>query len=154
MKLLFKQRVFAWLDSYDIYDEDKEILFKIEGQFALMKKLNVYDKDNNHIATLENIFSFRPQYRIKINDETVGTITKEITFFKPKFNIDYNGWSVDGDYWDWNYTIKEKGRHIANINKEFTWLNDTYTIDVPDENNVLMALLVVLTIDAMKDDSN
>ncbi len=153
MKLLFKEKAFSWLDSYEIYNENKEVLFKVKAQFTLMKTLNVYDSSDNHIATLEENFSIKPKYTIKINNETVGTIIKEFTFFKTELNIDYNGWNVNGDFWDWNYTINENGKHIANINKEFTWLNHTYTIDVDDENNVLMALLVVLTIDAIQHES-
>ena len=29
MKLLFKQRIFSWFDSYDIYNENGETLFQV-----------------------------------------------------------------------------------------------------------------------------
>ena len=32
MKLLFKQRMFSWFDSYDIYDEDGNTFFTVEGK--------------------------------------------------------------------------------------------------------------------------
>ena len=34
MKLLFKQRFFSWFDSYDIYDENGDTVYTVEGQLA------------------------------------------------------------------------------------------------------------------------
>ena len=34
MKLLFKQRIFSWLDSYDIYDENENTVYTIKGQLS------------------------------------------------------------------------------------------------------------------------
>lgn len=32
MKLLFKQRFFSWFDSYDIYNEDGQVIYQVEGK--------------------------------------------------------------------------------------------------------------------------
>lgn len=34
MKLLFKQRFFSWFDSYDIYNEDGQIIYQVEGKLS------------------------------------------------------------------------------------------------------------------------
>lgn len=34
MKMLFKQRMFSWFDSYDIYDEYGNTLFVVKGQLS------------------------------------------------------------------------------------------------------------------------
>ena len=31
MKMLFKQRLFSWFDSYNIYDERENVLFTVDG---------------------------------------------------------------------------------------------------------------------------
>ena len=31
MKLLFKQRAFTWFDSYDIYDENENTVYVVNG---------------------------------------------------------------------------------------------------------------------------
>ena len=31
MKLLFKQRTFSWLDSYDIYNENGQTVYTVRG---------------------------------------------------------------------------------------------------------------------------
>ena len=33
MKLLFKQRLFSWFDSYDIYDEFGNTVYVVKGQY-------------------------------------------------------------------------------------------------------------------------
>ena len=39
MKLLFKQRFFSWLDSYDIYDENNNVLFQVKDELSWGHKL-------------------------------------------------------------------------------------------------------------------
>ena len=43
MKLLFRQRIFSWLDSYDIYNEKGETLFVVRGQLSWGHCLKIYD---------------------------------------------------------------------------------------------------------------
>ena len=35
MKLLFKQRLFSWLDSYDIYDENEQTVYVVKDNLPL-----------------------------------------------------------------------------------------------------------------------
>ena len=151
MRLNFKQRFFSWLDSYDIYDEDGATVFTVEGRLSWGHCLHVMDACGNHIGTLqERVFTFLPQFEIYINDNYLGCIKKEFTFFKPQFTIDCNGWRIDGQWMEWDYTIMEGSRKVAVITKELFHWTDTYVIDVADPRDALGALLVVLAIDAEK----
>ena len=86
-----------------------------------------------------------------LGNRYAGSICKEFTFFKPKFNIDYNGWTVDGDWFEWDYNILDSsGRSVANISKQLWNWTDTYVIDVYDPNDAVCALMLVLAIDAEK----
>ena len=42
MKLLFKQRLFSWFDSYDIYDEAGNTAFVVKGELAWGHLLRIY----------------------------------------------------------------------------------------------------------------
>ena len=53
MKLLFKQRIFSWLDSYDIYDEKGETVYTVKGQLSFGHKLFIYNKYGEHIGTIK-----------------------------------------------------------------------------------------------------
>ncbi|MCM1365514.1 MAG: LURP-one-related family protein [Faecalibacterium sp.] len=152
MKLLFKQRFFSWFDSYDIYNEYGTAVYTVEGQPAWGHKLHILDNHGRHIATLrQEIFTFLPRFNMFVGDRQVGTIKKEFTFFKPSFSIDYNGWSVNGEFFEWDYTITDySGRTAAVISKELFNFTDTYVIDVTDDKDALYALMVTLAIDAEK----
>ena len=63
MKLLFKQRIFSWLDSYDIYDEKGETVYTVKGQLSFGHKLFIYNKYGEHIGTIkEEILTFFPTF--------------------------------------------------------------------------------------------
>ena len=152
MKLLFKQRFFTWFDSYDIYDEAGQTLFTVEGQLAWGHTLHINDASGVHIATVKpRMFTFLPKFDLYEGEALVGTITKDFTLFRPAFEIDCNNWQIQGDFMEWDYDILDKfGNSVASISKElFNW-TDTYVIDVPDPDNALYALMVVLAIDAEK----
>ena len=152
MRMLFKQRFFSWFDSYDIYDEDGNVLFTVEGQLAWGHRLHILDAQGVHIATVkEHIFTFLPQFDLYLGEEQVGTLSKELALFSPRYNIDYNGWTVTGDFWEWEYTIRDSaGQPAAEISKQLMNWTDTYVIDVPNPDDALPALMVVLAIDAEK----
>ena len=152
MKLLFKQRLFSWFDSYDIYNEAGETVYTVQGQLACGHCLKIYDAAGREIGTVkERIFSFLPKFEMYLGERYIGCISKEFTFFMPKYHIDCNGWQVDGDWLEWDYSIFDKnGRQIASVNKEIWNWTDTYVIDVVDQADALCALMLVLAIDAEK----
>lgn len=151
MRLYFKQRFFSWLDSYDIYDESGNTAFTVEGKLSWGHCLHVNDCDGVHIGTLqEKIFTFLPQFELYVGEEYIGRIRKEFSFFKPQFTIECNGWTVDGDWMEWDYGIWDGQRQVAAIRKELFHLTDTYVIDVAQPDDALLALMVVLAIDAEK----
>lgn len=99
----------------------------------------------------ERIFTLLPKFEVYLGDQYVGSISKEFSFFTPRFNIDYNGWHVEGDFFEWDYSILDQsGRQIAEVSKQlFNW-TDTYVIDVQNPSDALGALMLVLAIDAEK----
>lgn len=152
MKLLFKQRFLSLLDSYDVYDEDGTTVFQVEGQFALGHKCVVYDARGNELGTVKQVLlTFLPRFDIYVGDELKGTISKELSIFKPKYDIDFNGWYIEGDFFEWDYSIFDaNGNCIATISKELLKLTDTYSIDVSNPDDALDAMLFVIAIDAEK----
>jgi len=152
MKLLFKQRLFSWFDSYDIYDEAGNTKFVVKGELAWGHLLRIYDANGNEIGCIkEKILTWLPKFEMYIGDRYVGCISKELTFFTPKYNIDYNGWHVEGDWFEWDYSIiNSAGQNVASVSKELWNWTDTYMIDVNNPQDAVYALMLVLAIDAEK----
>ena len=152
MKLLFKQKFFSWFDSYDIYNEAGQTVYTVKGQLSWGHCLKIYDALGNEIGTVkERIFTWLPKFEMYLGDRYIGCISKEFTFFKPKFDIDYNGWHVDGDGFEWDYSIMNStGMNVATVSKALWNWSDTYVIDVLDPQDAICALMLVLAIDAEK----
>ena len=152
MRLLFKQRFFSWLDSYDIYDESGATVYTVKGQLAWGHCLKIFDAWGREVGTVkERVLTLLPKFEIYLGDVYWGCISKEFSLFKPKYNIDCNGWHIDGDFFEWDYTIIDaSGYMVAQISKELLHWTDTYVIDVLRPEDALCALMFVLAIDAEK----
>jgi len=151
MRLWFKQRFFSWFDSYDIYDDAGNPLYTVEGQLAWGHCLKVFDASGAELGTVrEVILTFLPRFEIWQGGRCLGTIAREFALFSPRYHIDFMGWDVDGDFLEWDYTIRSGSRVVATVSKELFHWTDTYAIDVVNPADALPALMFVLAIDAEK----
>lgn len=89
-----------------------------------------------------------PVFEIEIGGRTMGRIEKRFTMFRPKYDIDFNGWRAEGDFLGWEYDVYSGCSAVAHITKELFHWGDTYVIDYPDPADEVMALLLVIAIDA------
>ena len=156
MRLLFKQRLFSWFDSYDIYTEDGSVCYTVKGQLAWGHLLKVYDAQGHAVGEVrERLLSLLPKFEVSCGGQYLGCIRKEFSLLRPRFNIDYNGWSVQGDWMGWDYTITGPGgRCIATVSKELLRMTDTYVLEIKDPADALHVLLFALAMDAEKCSSN
>ncbi len=152
MRLLFKQRIFSWFDSYDITDEDGNKVYEVKGQLAWGHCLKIFDIYGREVGMVkEKILTFLPKFEIYEQGRYLGCISKEWTFLKPKYNIEYKGWHVEGNWLEWDYIITgADGRKIASVSKEYFHLSDTYVLDVVNSEDAFYVLMFVLAIDAEK----
>ena len=151
MRLLFKQRLFSWFDSYDIFDEEGNTVYTVKGELSWGHRLQIYDAQGEHLGTVqEKVLTLLPQFQLYLGDRLAGTITKEFTFFRPRFTLDCNGWTVDGDLWEWDYQVMDGSRTVMSLQKQVWNWTDTYSMNIPQPKDALLCLMIVLAIDAAK----
>lgn len=152
MKILFKQRLFSWFDSYDIYDENGRTLFTVEGKLSWGHCLHILNAAGEHIGTVqERVLTFLPQFELYAYGEYLGCLRKEFTLFSPRFTIDCSDWEIEGSWTEWDYSVVSPSQGVvASIGKELFQWTDTYVLDVPDPDNALCVLMLALAIDAEK----
>lgn len=152
MRLLFRQRMFSWFDSYDIYDERGQTVYVVKGQLSWGHCLKIYDSHGQEVGTVkERIFSLLPRFELYLGTRYMGCISRELSLFRPRYQIDCMGWQIQGDFMEWEYTIQGSNRAcIATVSKElFNW-TDTYVLDIVNPADALMVLMFVLAVDAEK----
>lgn len=152
MKLLFKQRLFSWMDSYDIFDDAGQTVYTVKGVFGFGHRLRIFNAAGVEEGIVkEKVISWLPKFEIYRNELLVGTIHREFTFFKPRYNIDFNGWKVTGNWTEWDYTVLNAyGQTVATVSKQIWKLTDTYVLDVVNLQDAIYVLMLVLAIDAEK----
>ena len=68
MQLLFKQRLFSWFDSYDIYDETGNAVYTVKGQLAWGHCLKIFDVYGNELGMVQQkLFTLLPKFEIYMN---------------------------------------------------------------------------------------
>lgn len=152
MRLIFKQRFFSWLCSYDIFNQAGETVYTVKGQLSWGHCLKIFGSSGNELGTVkERIFTFLPKFEMYSGENYIGCISKEFSFLKPRYNIDCRGWHIEGDFFEWDYSIIDSfGKTVAVISKElFNW-TDTYVMDIEDPADALDVVMLVLAIDAEK----
>ena len=151
MKLYIKQKVFSWRDKFSITDADGVDQYYCQSEgFSFGKKLHLTDMNGNELAFIyERCFSFLPRYYVSQYGEVIAEVVKEFSFFNPKYRIDGLDWRVEGDIFDHDYVlVDQNGLTAAVIRKEwFTW-GDVYEVDVAEGTDPVIALAVVIVIDA------
>ena len=158
MKLLIKQRVFSWGDTYDVYDEAMQPRYFVKAAiFSLGPQIHVTDEyTGQEVGSIhQKLFTLMPQFNLVIGGMEMGCIRKQFSLFRPRYDLDINGWHVEGDIFGWDYDVVDGGGyHVMHITKELFHWGDTYVLDIPDERNGLLCLLIAIAIDAANCDND
>lgn len=150
MRLLIKQRVFSWADSYDVYDGNGDKKYFVKAEFlSLGHRLHVYDTSGRELGLIrQKIITMLPAFEIDVAGRYLGRVQKRFTLFHPKYEIDFNGWRAEGDFLGWDYDVYSGCSSVVHIRKELFHWGDTYVIDIAKPEDELMALMLVIAIDA------
>ncbi|WP_455721866.1 LURP-one-related/scramblase family protein [Agathobacter sp.] len=156
MKLLIKQRVFSWTDTYDVYDENGNPKYLVKNEmFSLVHRIHVTNMNGREIGRIiQNFTLFVPKFDVEIGGRPFGTIEKKFTLFYPKYELNYNGWRCEGDFLAWDYDVYSGCSAVVHISKELFHWGDTYVIDIADPKDEIMALMLAIAIDAANCSNN
>ncbi len=148
MKLYIKQKIFSLGEKFSVKDEYGRDRYFVEGEFfSIPKRFRIYDAGGRERLTIQSkMFTFMPCYEILRGGTVAAEIVKEFSFFCPKYRIDGSPFSVEGDFFDHDYTILRDGRAVAEISKEwFTW-GDSYMLNnmQNEDEELLLAILIVI----------
>ena len=153
MLLYMKQKVFSFKDRFTVTDRNGEARYFVEGKLISMgKKLTVSDAAGNEVAFVrQKVLTLLPKFFVEINGEEVAAIKKKLTFLKPKYEVEGLDWTVEGDFFAHDYSILENGEPIASIHKKWMSWGDSFELNISDSANEVIALAVILAIDAVMD---
>lgn len=149
MKLYMKQKVFTLRSQFTIQDESGQDVFAVEGEFlSIGSKLHIMDQAGREAAFIrQKVLSFLPRYFIEVGGQAVACVRQRFTFFGSRFEIEGTGWQAEGNFLAHEFLVTDSSQTIMAVRKAwFTW-GDSYELDIPSPENMLMAVCVMLAID-------
>ena len=153
MKLYVKQEFLSWKDRAWVKDETGADRYFIEGKvLSIGKKLWIMTPQGEQVAFVrQKVPTLMPRFIVEIGGNEVAQISKKFTFLKPKYEIEGLGWTVQGEFMAHDYTVLSADRPIITIHKKWMSWGDAYELDIADGTDDVLALAVVLAIDAVMD---
>lgn len=152
MELMIKQRVFAWGDTYDVYDAQGRPRYFVRSElFTLGHRIHVYEKyTDREVGSIEqHLLTFLPRFDIIMDGRVQGTVKKQFTWFFPAYDVDFKGWHCEGNLFGWDYRVMQGDMEVMTISKEWLTWGDTYILRYQNPANEMPGLLLVLAIDAV-----
>ncbi len=156
MQLYIKQRVFAWADTYDVYDETGEARYFVEAErFTFGHRIHVYEKrSGREVGSIhEHLLTLTAEFDIVMDGRVQGTVKKRFTLFNPSYDVNFRGWRAEGDFFGWDYRVMQGNVGVMSISKEWLSWGDTYTLNYINPEYEIPGLLLVLAIDAANCDN-
>ena len=121
--------------------------------FTFGRKLHLMSCRGEEVAFVrQKVFSFPPRYTVFQNGRPVADVLRCFGLMRRSYEIQGPGWTAEGDFFAHEFMITNGVFEIARVYREwFTW-GDAYVIDVDPTVDEVLALALVLVIDANNDD--
>ena len=151
MKLYIKQKVFSWGEKFSVKNEHEEDVYFVKGEvFSFGKKLHITDTNENELAFIkQKVMSFLPKYYIIQNEKQVAEVVKKFTVLTQKYIVNGLDLEISGDFLAHNYSVMNKnGDEVMTVTKKWLTWGDTYEIDTHDAIDPVIAVSLLIVIDA------
>jgi len=153
MRYVMKQKFWSWGDDFVIRDENGRDVYFVDGRaFSWGDKLSFQDMQKNEVAFIrQKLLSWGPTYEITRGGQLLAVVKKKLfTLLRCRFTVDVPGPDdlvAQGSFLDHEYNFERHDQTVAQVSKRwFSW-TDTYGVDIPHENDVLLVLASAVVID-------
>ena len=152
MLYMLKEKLWSFAGSYAIRDATKSPTFTVEGTaFSWGDKLSFRSASGQELAFIsQKLWSLKPRYELYRDGVKFAEVVKEWTWFRKQFTLDVpgpNDYTIDGSFWDYEYTFARSGTIVARVSRRLWSLADTYGVDIVDGEDDVAILATVVVID-------
>jgi len=155
MKLYIKQKIFTWFASYDVFNENNEIEYRIRGKMDWGRNVDIFKQDGRLVGNVkQQALAWLTTVHLNLDGQSIGRVRREWSWFRPKFKVEYNDWQIEGDFLRFNYVVKDAtGNVIITCQRKWFTIADAYEIDIANHVDPVVALMMVMAIDLCLDRS-
>lgn len=137
---------------FDIFSAEGNHIYTVNRKHFSKHTLIIYDSKKEEVGVVKKMmialrspFSFvsdARDYEMIINDTHVGRLKTHLKGAKRICSMMPNGWTVNGDFFESNYTILKDDSEVAQIH-ETTAMDESYVISFPDPENEITTIMIV-----------
>ena len=149
MKVYIKNKILTLGGSSEVLDEQKQPIYKVQGKvLSPTKKKFVYDMQGNLLYIVRNRW-----FNVFVNKTYIfdSEKVKIATIVKNKFSLSRNykikdcvdNIEIQGKFFGRTSDILRNGEEIGLITREFTMINDAFTLEANQEDIPFLTALVV-----------
>ena len=154
-RLFIKQKVFKITDHYQVMDENQNTVYQVDQDFKLIgNTVHVNDVSGREIFVIDKeILTFLPRYVVHFADGKKVVLKSRFTLFKKQIDVESEGLhlELEGNFFDFHFSVFENGREIGSITREFLTWGDTYVLNILDESKEAYVLALMIAVDCIKD---
>lgn len=154
-----RQNLISVGDDFWIENAEGERVYKVDGKVLRIRKTLVFeDAKGKKLAQIqERLLAIKDTMVIEdANGSDIATIKKAlIAPLRDKWNVNVKGGDdlvVQGNILDFEYSVKQGGKKVAEISKKWFRLTDTYGVEIEAGQNHVLILAVAVAVDMMAHD--
>lgn len=151
MILYIKQKVFSFTDSYNVFDENLQAVYKIDSEFlSFLSKIHLCDLFENELFFIKKKLKFvLAEYEIYKGETLYAEVKREFSLFSPRLTVTspFGNYQIEGDFIAMNFSILCDGILLGTISKEWLSFGDSYKLDIVDDKNAAFFTALVIAID-------
>ena len=151
-----RQNLISIGDDFWIENEEGKKAFKVDGKVLRIRKTLVFeDAKGKKLAQIqERLLTIKDTMVVEdASGKDIAVIKKAlISPFRDKWDVkvkDGPDLDVIGNILDYEYTVKQGNKKVAEISRKWFRLTDTYGVEVEDGQNDILILAIAIAVDMM-----
>lgn len=154
-----KEAFWSWGNDFSITDREGRPVYRVDGKaFSWGDDLSFQGMGGEELARIrQRLLTFMPCYELVVGGQVFARVVKEWSWFKQKFTLDVpgpNDYTIDGSFWQHEFTFKRGGRTVATVSKNFWGWSDSYGVDILDGEDDVAILCACIVIDQVLHDGD
>ncbi len=144
--LYMAQKALSLKPKFDIYDQDRNPVYHIEGDVARLS-FSIQKNGTEVLKLKKKPVAFLMEYRVEKNDTEIARVKKKFKLTNPELSGQVNGKElhINGNLFGYDYDIEIGGVIIGHVDTDYGYWSDHYRIRCydPEIQDVLVALAVI-----------
>lgn len=158
MEMVLQQKVFPLHEAFTIKNVDGETLYNVKGKLLTWgHKLTVSDTADQPVMYVnEKVMAIPTKYTLETADGREMELRAHLTLLRAHYTLQMpdGDWEIKGDFVDHNYEMHRGDALVATVHQKILSWGDCYEISVPNDDDAMAALGVVLAIDCINANKN